>query len=307
MTGADDDIITLSVPVGVASLYLVPTSAPPADPREAAVAVLATLSGQVRHTAELMLDDDWLTVELVPAQDDPILLRALKMFDATPDQLAMITTATHLIRVRGIGKAWWQPYHEYAARAVAAGLAAQLGADLIDLFTPRVLTVAQALRSLPPDDGGAPLADWVTVLHWRDEGGSWSTTRGLRRYGLPELRTIGVPTDLVGAWTDAVLGVAARLLDEWEAALLAEDRPSFVELPAEFTVQERDVARAQNRLPSRDASVRIRLRLDLPDDPDGETLLTIVAPRDVPPPVDNLGVADRSAAFIAATCAVLFG
>ena len=124
--------------------------------------------------------------------------------------------------------------------------------------------------------------DWVTIPQSRGELGYWFTTRGLRRYGLPELQTLDVPGSLTGPWTNALTGIAQRLVDEWQAALESDDRPSFVEIPSVFSLSEADVARAFGLAPRGGGRARIRLRLDPAPDPESEVFLTVIPPDDFP-------------------------
>jgi hypothetical protein len=152
--------------------------------------------------------------------------------------------------------------------------------DLIDLFTPRVLTPTTAIESLPDSHSAFALTRWMVVPYSLEERGYRFTTHGLRRFGLPELQALDVPGVLTGAWTDVMCGIATRLLDEWIEAVDQESPPSFVEIPAVLGVSEEDVARAFGGTPRGGGAARVRLRLDLPDDPDGETFLTVVPPLD---------------------------
>lgn len=296
---SDDDLVTLSVPVGVASQYAVPVAAPPDDAQAVAMEVALALPDHLAHSASLMLDEKWLTVETAPTGEDSLPWRMLQIFGATDEDLAAVRTPGHLILVRAIGKAWWQPYHEWSARAVAAGLAGRFGATrVVDLFTPRVLTVDRAEASLPDEHGDTTLMDWVKIPQSRGDLGYWFTTRGLRRYGLPELQTLDVPGSLTGPWTNALSGIAQRLVDEWQAALEAEDRPSFVEIPAVFSLSEADVARAYGLKPRGGGRARVRLRLDPAPDPESEVFLTVLPPDDFP-----LSAGE----FIASVCNALWG
>jgi hypothetical protein len=87
------------------------------------------------------------------------------------------------------------PIHEWAARATAAALAAELGVPLVDTLIPRVMDAGKAMASLPDPDGLFRLSDWVLVLHSAGNRGLWVTSKGLGRFGLPELQAGNVPQD----------------------------------------------------------------------------------------------------------------
>ena len=91
----------------------------------------------------------------------------------------------------------WPPGHEWAARTAAAALAAEAGRPIVDVFSPQVLDVGRAIRTLPDEQGRIRLADWVQVPQSPGPLGFWLTTKGLGRFGLPELQTENVPPQLI--------------------------------------------------------------------------------------------------------------
>ncbi len=82
---------------------------------------------------------------------------------------------------------------------------------MIDVFTPQILTPPHLLRSL----NDFHLTDWMLLPHTSGPHGSFVTTKGLARFGLPELRTENVPPDLVEPWGRLLNGLAHRVLDLW--------------------------------------------------------------------------------------------
>lgn len=292
-----DDAVTLSVPELVEATYVVVTSTPPADVQAAARAAAQRLPEVLRVGALRMLAGPLLSVTMSAIGDAPPLpVTFLEVFGATAEQLRDLRRGTHVIVCQAVFRPGWPPAHEWHARGVAAGLAEATGGALVDMFTPQIIDPAAALRSLPGADGRVVLVRWVLVPQSAGEHGLWMTTKGLERFGLPELQVSGVPPQLATAWTRLLSGIAAALLRDWSRALQGE--PSFVELPGRLTVTAGDVARAYGHETDTDKHAEIGLRLDPPDRFDGQAFLTVVP----------LGGADRPPGeFLTAVSAALFG
>jgi len=88
------------------------------------------------------------------------------------------------------------------------------------------------------------------------------TTKGLGRFGLPELQVHNVPPQLGGPWTYALGGLATRLLDLWLDALRRRDGAAFAEVPAEVEVGEADVASAYDTAGRGGGHAAVRLTFD---------------------------------------------
>ena len=145
--------------------------------------------------------------------------------------MGRLAAATHLVVVQAEYRPGWPPAHEWAARAVAAAVAESVGGDVVDVFGLQFLDPATALRSLPDAQGRIRLVDWVLVPYSSDTEGLWFTTKGLRRFGLLELQTQGVPDHLTRAWGAVMTGAARRLLRDWTDGLAGDEVPAFVQLP----------------------------------------------------------------------------
>lgn len=301
MSDAEEALI-LPVPEVLAATYLVPAQAPPDDPAVAAGRLIdGLLSGPVRDLALQMLAGPLMSVQTRPADDlPPVPLELLAAFGATGPQLDRIRAATHFIEVTAGFRPGWPPAHEWAARAAATALAHLLDADVIDVFAPQVLSVAAATRSLPDAEGRFRLVDWLLVPYSTAETGLWFTTKGMGRFGLLELQTIGVPPQFARAWGATLTGVARNLLHTWGDRLDLPEAPAFTELPSRITVTGHDVAVAYADPPKAagGGSATVRLAVDPATDPDADSFLTVT------PPPEHAGSAGE---FYAAVCAALFG
>jgi hypothetical protein len=272
-----DDAVTLSVPELVEATYVVVTARPPADVQAAARDAAQRLPESLRAGALRMLAGPLLSVTMSTVGDAPPLpVSFLGVFGASAAQLRDLDTATHVVVCQAVFRPGWPPAHEWYARGVAAGLAELTGGTLIDMFTPQILEPAAAVRSLPDPDGRVVLVRWVLVPQSAGDRGLWMTTKGIGRFGLPELQVLDVPPALAGAWTRVMSGTASALVRAWTRALQGE--PSFVALPSRIVVGTADVARAHGHEPGPDHQAELRLRLDPPDRFGGQAFLTVVPP-----------------------------
>lgn len=276
--------LTLSVPKTLAAIYLVAVGSPLRDP--AALAreqVIRRVPEPLRRLALDALSTGRARVEVWWARD--VAIPPIDLFaamGATAADLAAVERALRFVVVSVLGPPGWPPAHEWSGRATATALAEALGGPVVDVFTPRLLSVDEAMASLPSGERTPPLARWVFVPYSPAEGGFRATTKGLGRFGLPEVQTPAVPSELVLPWCRAVTGVASRLLDAWHERLRTwgDAAPAFLELASELDVGGADVARAYGERPTaggRGAGARVRFALD-PTYPDVEVLLTVMPP-----------------------------
>jgi hypothetical protein len=291
------DSITLNVPAGLEALYIVPTVKPLTDVDGAVEAAVKALEVPVAGAAAGLLSDESMTVSQNDAADFPPLpLDILRLFGATEDDTAAIAAATHLITIEAAYAPGWPPAGDWAARGVAARIAAEAGATVIDMSTPRVLTADAALATLPDTEGTIRLTKWVLVPHSVGEAGCWFSTTGLSRFGLPELQTFDVPVALEHLWGEVLSGIASHLLVAWSAQLRADPQATSVEIPAALTVTTIDIAQAFGERTVRDhAEATLWLRLDAGDD---APLITVL-----PPAGDERSTDD----FYTAVCDALLG
>ncbi|WP_229808206.1 hypothetical protein [Actinomadura livida] len=284
--------LTLPVPETLYSTYAVALAAPIPDPAELARAeVTRRTRPPLRDLALGMLDSPMLTLDQRPAGDFPPLpADLLAAYGAAPADLAAIEDAPHLLAVRAAYRPGRPPAHEWSARAVAGAVGAALTAPVIDVFTPQVLAPEHLERSLPGPDGTFRLTDWMLLPHTSGTHGFFFITKGLARFGLPELQTENVPPDLVEPWGRLLNGLARRVLDLWLDELPAGEQPLVVDVPEVVSVGLRDIAAAQGTDDPLRREVPVRLRPDTAEPP----VLTVLPADEGPDRLDSL-------------CAALFG
>ncbi|WP_242614541.1 hypothetical protein [Actinomadura roseirufa] len=284
--------LTLPVPETLYGTYAVALAAPVADPGLLAHEhVRRRLAPPLRDLVLGMLDSPMLTLDQRPAgRFPPLPADLLAAYGAAPADLAAVRAATHLVAVRAAYRPGWPPAHEFAARAVAGVLGAALSAPVVDVFTPQILTQDRLDRSLPGPGGGIRLTDWMLLPHTSGPDGLWFTTKGLARFGLPELETENVPPNLLEPWGRLLNGLARRVLDLWLEGLRTGEPPLTIDLPQLVRVGLQDIAAAQGTGDPVHREIHVRLRLESPAEP----ILTVHPAEDGPDRLDAL-------------CALLFG
>ncbi|MEH0825135.1 MULTISPECIES: DUF2314 domain-containing protein [unclassified Micromonospora] len=296
-----DDFLPIPVPESLSATYLVPMAGlPRVSPKTAVRALEGRLAEPVHGLATQMLDSPLMTVDTRSIDEFPQLPPdLLAAFGATEAQLSRLAAASHLVVVQAEYRPGWPPAHEWAARAVAAAVAESVDGDVVDVFGLQFLDPAAALRSLPDAQGRVRLVDWVLVPYSSDAEGLWFTTKGLRRFGLLELQTQGVPDHLTRAWGAVMTGAARRLLRDWTDGLAGEEVPAFVQLPVLATVTGHDIAVAYGNPEQHGATapVLLRLELDPATDPEADSFLSLRPPPGHPGPAGK---------YFAAACATLF-
>lgn len=213
------DTIVIPVPERLLAVYAVVTADPPGD--------TTVHSGQ------------GLAIDVVPVDEAPLppspLLRAM---GADAPALAAYDSGTHAVLVRSVGNAQFPPQHEFAAYASAHAVAEMCEGVVVDTLIPRLVTRVRGL------DDKFRLADWVVLPHSMDQGLLWFTSKGMTRFGLPELQSYGVPEPLANAWGAIMTGIGEVLLRDHEYALTEDPKAALRETPAQHQVSLRDIAAA---------------------------------------------------------------
>ncbi|MFC0041444.1 hypothetical protein [Actinomadura rayongensis] len=269
--------MTLPVAERLQATYAVAFTGPPADLRGTVRReVVAQFRSPLRELVLGMLDSPMLTLDLRPAGDFPPLPAGLlAAYGAAPADLAAVAEAGHLLAVRAAYRPGWPPAHEWAARGVAGAVAAAASAPVVDVFTPRILSGPDLRRSLPGPRGDMRLTDWMLISHSAGPDTVWFTTRGLARFGLPELRTENVPADLVVPWGRLLNGLARRLLDVYLEELANSESPIELQIPATLSVSLQDVAAASGETEILRREIAVRLHPAAPGPGDEVPVLTV--------------------------------
>lgn len=285
--------IPLTVPESLHAAYLVPCG-PDDRPAEELLdlALDVPAVGEVEQrsvaVARGMVERGLLSTERVgaPAEILPPL-ELLATFGAGDAELAALTASPAAIVVVTPGLLMpGIPVHEIGARTAAARLARQVGNGLVvDLFTPRLLP-AEALLPEGDDAGPLALADLLLVPQSAGERGNWLTTKGLGRWGLPELQVVDVPPPVGAVWTSILTGIAAELVtrfaDAVEAGTVDDEPPAIVEIDDRVEVSTAVMAWAYGAEADDDPVTTsvVQFTFDPSSDPDADDFLTVRAPDD---------------------------
>lgn len=293
--------LILPVPAVISSVYLVPLplSAQAAKDRTTA-GLAARMASPVGVAARMMLDAGAVTVHAVSSSSLPPVPGPLQEYlGVSAGLVRAVAEASEFVVVRASCPPGWPPMHEWAGRACAAVLASQAGVPLVDAGTPKVLAADAALRTLPgTEDASFKLTDWMLVFQSAGIGGLRMTTKGLGRFGLPELQVRNVPPQLGRPWTRVLTGLASRLLGAWLNALRDRAEPAFAQLPAVLEVSQADIARAYDAPVTEGATVPVRLTFDPSPQDSADSFLSVHPPDDYPASAGE---------FLAGACAALFG
>jgi len=295
-----EDLI-LPVPEFMSAVYLVPVALTVQAAKDRATAGLsAGPASPVSVAARMMLDAGAVTVEAMSSSSLPPLPGRLQEYlGVAPELVQAVTEARDFIVIRALGPPGWPPMHEWAGRACAAVLAGQAGVPLVDTGTPKILAADAALRTLPgAEDAGFRLADWMLVFQSAGSGGLWQTTKGLGRFGLPELQVRNVPPQLGNPWTRVLTGLASCLLGAWLNALRDRAEPAFAQLPAVLEVSGAEIARAYGVPVTESPAAAVRLTFDPSPQDNADSFLSVHPPDDYPASAGE---------FLAGVCAALFG
>ncbi|HEY3953646.1 MAG TPA: DUF2314 domain-containing protein [Streptosporangiaceae bacterium] len=294
------DSLTLPVPEVLAAVYLVPASMPAEQATtQARAAITRHVAEPLRDIVRDMLDRPILTMRLRPASAlPPVPARLQEYLGADPAHIQTVSEAAALITVRAVSFPGSPPMHELAARAAAAALAAEMDLPIVDTRVPQILSAGAALAALPGQDRRLPISHWVQVFLAAQAAGLCITTKGLGRFGLPELQLHNVPPQLGRPCTMALTGLASRLLSLWWGALRGDSRPAFVELPTMVEISGADVARAYQAAPGGSGQATVRLAFDPATEEHSDSFLTVLPPA---------GYTASAGEHLSGMCDALFG
>jgi hypothetical protein len=301
VAGTVAENLILPVPELMSAVYLVPLALSAQAAKDRATAGLsARVPSPVGVAARMMLDAGAVTVHAMSSSSLPPVPGPLQEYLGVAGELIRtVAEASDFVVIRASCPPGWPPMHEWAGRACATVLASQAGVPLVDTDTPKVLAADAALQTLPgTEDARFRLADWMLVFQSAGIGGLRMTTKGLGRFGLPELQVRNVPPQLGQAWTRVLTGLASSLLGTWLNALRDRPEPAFAQVPAVLEVGEADIARAYDAPVTEGPAVPVRLTFDPSPQDSADSFLSVQPPDDYPASAGE---------FLAGVCAALFG
>ncbi|MBI3947197.1 MAG: DUF2314 domain-containing protein [Armatimonadetes bacterium] len=207
-------------------VYFQPSEAEPTDPESLKRAIAGWLEAHAPEPMRMALrrcaDSDQLRL-LVGERDivaDPPL-EVLGWFRPGELEERLFREATHAaVAVAADIVAPMRPGF-WTAAAAARALAQALRGVILDPAIPRLLPLDAAERSIP-DDGRIVVPDHILLPASPNRRGLiWMTSKGMARFGLPELEIRDVPPHLQDALANVMNGMAHHLLTE-SAALASQ-------------------------------------------------------------------------------------
>jgi len=154
-------------------------------------------------------------------------------------------SATHCVRILTANSLLSPWLHLWAGLGAARGIAAGLEGIIYDLRAARFLLPDTYCLGLPPD-ARLGIVQHLSVLYSIGERGlGWVTTKGLDKFGLPNLEFRDIPPNLAPDAGRAMNGVAQRIAGVLAALLERASRPPrALYLEREIMVGPADVAAA---------------------------------------------------------------
>lgn len=167
-----------------------------------------------------------MRVSDLPASEvQPLPVELQRYLGAEPEAVRAVASAEAFVVVTATWRPGWPPLHEWAARACAAVLASEEKGVVVDTFVPQILSPERCFLTLPANDSQFRLSQWLLVFQSTSSTGTWLTTKGLGRFGLPELQVMNVPPQYGEPWNSLKNGIARRALIVWLDALRAGVMP----------------------------------------------------------------------------------
>lgn len=171
----------------------------------------------------------------------------------------------------------------WLVQAAARAIAERYAAAIFDPGMLKVLKVSEAEEGLP-EDGLLRVAKHMMVPQSRGNRGLlWTTTKGLGKFGLPELEIKNAPSDLSTQLMLMINGVAGYLIKQlWEQSMAEAPGKLTLQIEREPSITLQDVARAFGEEPTNiydNALGQTRVRLEYHRGRRGEdSFLTILPP-----------------------------
>jgi len=244
-----------------------------------------------------VLDQNYIGVEIGEREQTPDppdqLIRA---YNPGETEERRYREATHVAFVGGTDLLLPPRPGFWATLALSRALAQALpGGVIVDPEFPRLLPLSQYDTPIP-GDARLYLIDHILVPYSFDEktGLLWITTKGMNRFGLPDLELCDVPPNLAQPLLPVMNGLAQRIaraamrFAEENTENLDDEAPTILPLKAEFTFTLEDVRRAYDRGDSEDeepdAYGETRIRLEMRETTDANDMNPLIR---VIPPADN--------------------
>jgi len=179
--------------------------------------------------------------DLLPAPP-PELLRAWQPGEQEERRFA---EATHMVTIFGQDLLGPPRFGFWAATAAARALAEASGGVILDPDFPRLVKLATLTEDLPAD-GRIRVTDHIMVPQSVDNRGlMWMTTKGVSKFGLPELEIRDAPPNLADSLGFVINATAQHVAHElWRLHAEREEPPKELPVGPEIRISLEDVIAA---------------------------------------------------------------
>lgn len=228
-------------------VYCAPSGEPP-DPMSVVLAGLeARATGRMRDALGAFFAKSLLRARVLPRAklpDPPTnLLRGMR---AGPEEMKRFEGASHVILVQASYLPAPPPFHHWSTLAAAGALAERMDGTVLDPLFPRLLPLDERTCVIPENGLVTVVRDILAPMSTQGDGTVLITTKGMTRFGIPELRLAGIPPGVGGDALPLVNAVAQRLLHELYRRA-SQGRLSVLVLEDELSINGHDMAAAWGR------------------------------------------------------------
>lgn len=269
-------------------VYFAPRpGAPPSDEELAEAAARwsdAHLEPPLRDAVADVRNRGLMSIQLKPVdQLPPLPIELLRYMGLGELEERIVRSATHLVLLMGMDINRHPRVVMWAVLAAALGVRDLLEGALFDPEALRIIDPDQATRSFSVNGDIGVTHHIIVPFSIGEKGLGWMTTRGLGKFGLPDLELHDVPPNLNKL--NVLMNAVGQHLVEATFRTVAEHNGKVeeLELAPEFTVDRSTVARASARKPddeaARDGAVNVAIRFDDDDRAPGPPMIRIQQPR----------------------------
>ena len=192
-----------------------------------------------------------LTVLVSPGEDaPPAPLSMLQAMGIGEEEGRRFDDATHVAIFSSFDRLLPPRFGLWAAMAAARAIADTRDGAVIDAAIPRLLREKPSDEEFPKDFR-VIMPNHIVIPFSRDRRGlCWMTTKGMSKFGLPEIEIVDVPPDLPDSLVFVMNGLAGILVKASMRSFRDEtDFEKSFRLDPEFRITSREIADAQGEDP----------------------------------------------------------
>jgi len=172
-------------------------------------------TGPLRAGAESYLDQAWISVRIAPKEALPgPPVELLRYSGAGEAEQRRYRNATHVVGISAPDAVGPLRIGFWSAVAGSRAIASALDGVILDPELPRLEPLDTHAAPLPDDPRISISEQTIVVCSTDSRGLDWITTKGLGKFGLPDLEIRDVPPDLGQPLRPVVIGMARYLVTQ---------------------------------------------------------------------------------------------